>query len=746
MSSIKLKGENGTYTFDPKNAATFLGSGGMGRVFKGQELGTNRDVAIKVLFRDLTENISNVERVKRASEIKLTHPNLIEMLDFIEQDGIYHDISVFVDGEDLSKKIVANKDAKKVFSYDETKAILNDVLNGLEVLHKNGIIHRDIDPSNIRICADGTVKLMDYGVVRITGGKTKSLTGVGTLIGKPNYSPPEQIKGENEKINATTDLYALGVTIYEMLTGKAPFDKGNEFDTMQAQVSSPLPKNSVLKEAVYDFLDKATAKVQTNRFQNVAEFRVAFNNPTEKAWWKKKQVQILATGGLIVTLGGGGAFYNHQQNISNHKINYEKGAQFLSVALYDSSQVYFEKAKECIDDDSTQQKLTMVQALLPAMADFYNARYKDAFAKLKIASDLGSGDADYYLGELTYNGMGTVKDYSKGWEFTNKAIKKGFKMANWRIANAYQNGKGVEKDDDKAAKYYLEAIDAMKKLAEAGDPEALGNLGSMYSSGEGVPRNPKIALEYYLKSADKGYAFIQANLAQMYRYGSGTRVDLKEAVKWYTKSADKGHPTAQLALGLMYLYGEGVEKDSVQGLDLINKAADQNYSGALSRLGYLYHRGEFVGIDFKKSLDYTRRAVEYDNDNITAIENLAYDYKEGVGTEKDYREAEKYYSRAIHQDSSTAGKNYLNIAFLHLEGGYGLTKSEEQFIYYCDLAEKAGNKEISELLGNFFNMKGVEAYSKERNYTAARRYFELAIGRGSKKALENLHVMNSNGR
>jgi TPR repeat protein len=745
MSYIKLKGDSNTYIFNPKETDSFLGAGGMGRVFKGQEISTNKEVAIKVLYRDLTENVSNVERVKRASEIKLKHANLIEMLDFIEQDGIYHDVSVYVAGEDLSKKMSSNKAQNKVFSYDEIKPIINGVLNGLEVLHQNGIIHRDIDPSNIRICSDGNVKLMDYGVVRITGGKTKSLTGVGTLIGKPNYSPPEQIKGENEKINETTDLYALGITIYEMLTGNAPFEKGNEFDTMQAQVSSPLPKSNVLNEAIYDFLDKATAKEQINRFQSVVEFRNAFNNPKARDWWKKKQVQIIGVCGTIAVLGGGGLFLNHQNNISNHQENYQKASNFLSIAQYDSSKIYFDKAVEYINADSTKQKAAMLNVLVPAMSAFYDAKYKDAFTQLQKASELGSGDADYYLGELTYNGLGTIKDYKKGWEYTNSAIKKGFKMAYWRIAYAYQTGKGVKKDVDKADKLYLEAVEAMKKLAESGDPEALGNLGAMYSNGDGLPKNDKIAFEYYLKSANKGYAFIQSNLAQMYRYGSGTELNLNEAVKWYEKSAKKGHPTAQLELGNMYLEGIGVSQDIVKGLVLINNAAKQNYSGALSKLGYLYYMGKYVAIDHKLSFEYTKKAVDYDNDNITAIENLAFDYKEGAGVEKDFAEAKKYYLKAIKQDSTTAGKNYIKIAQLYLEGGNNLPKSEVEFIKYCELSEQSGSTEATEILGYYYNQKGVASHGAG-NYSLARQYFQKAISKGNSKASNNLRIMNQNGQ
>jgi TPR repeat protein len=752
MTKIKLKGQINTYLFDPKDSSTFLGSGGMGSVYKGKGIildpkdskNTKEiDVAIKVLFRDLTDSAINTERTKREGEIKIKHNNLIEMLDFIVQDGIYHVVSVLVEGTNLSEIIKQNEVQGKVFSYEESKKIVLDVLNGLEALHKNGMIHRDIDPSNIRICPDGSAKLMDFGVVRLTGGKTKSLTGVGTLIGKPNYSPPEQIRGENDNINESTDLYALGITIYEMLTGKAPFDKGNEFDTMQAQVKDPLPKSIFLSDAIFDFLLKATAKQQKKRFQNVAEFRNAFINPKERAWWKKKPIQILGALGIVSTLGSGGAFINHQHNVSLAEENIKKTSNFLSVAKYDSARVYYKKAIEFVNEDSTKIKVEMLDALIPALDDMYKARYVQSFTKLKKASELGSGDADYYLGELTYNGLGTIKDFKKGWQYTTNALKRGFGMANWRIALCYENGLGIPKNQKMAAKYYLLCAEPIRKLAESGDPEALANLGGMYSGGIGFPKNESLGLEYYLKSANKGYAFVQRNLASMYRYGSGTPVNLPEAVRWYSTSANLGHPGSQYELGKMYLYGEGVNQNTQMGLDLLNKAANQNYSEALFYLGILHSRGEFVEIDYNKSFELTRTAIDYDNENTNAIEYFAFYYEKGVGTDKNFKQAEKYYLKAIQQDSSRAGADFYSIALLHLEGGYGLNKDGFQYMRYAELAESYGNDKARNDLGFFYFAKG-RSYLGEGLYDRAREYFNKAILKGNTEARKSIANMNKN--
>ncbi len=436
-------------------------------------------------------------------------------------------------------------------------------------------------------------------------------------------------------------------------------------------------------------------------------------------------------------------FLYNKHNEKMYLENCDKGKVAYETAKYNVSKNYYSEALEYKNADSIQFKVQMLGELTSAMELFYDAKYNLAFEKFLKASSLGSSDADYYLGELTYNGLGTVKDYNKGWTYSNDAIKKGFKMAYWRIAYAYQNGKGVEKDVDKADRYYLEAIEAMKKLAEAGDPEALGNLGSMYSSGSGVTKNEKIAFDYYLKSANLGYAFIQANLAMMFEYGSGTDINLEEAIKWYQKSAEKGHPTSLLGLGNMYIEGKGVEKNISKGLDLIKQAADQNYSRALSKLGYIYFVGEIVEEDKSIAFEYTKKAVDYDNDNITAIENLAYNYKTGSGTPINYNLAKKYYEKAIYQDESTAGRNYYKIALLYHKGGNGLEKSENEFLKYCKMSDEKNFSDAKELLGIFYNKKGMEFHNNS-NYSEARRYFELAFSKGNTSANNNLTFMNNN--
>jgi TPR repeat protein len=481
--------------------------------------------------------------------------------------------------------------------------------------------------------------------------------------------------------------------------------------------------------------DRPTAKQIVNWKSHDSEQTVVGNKNRTKKW--------LVAGAIALLLTGVGAFFymSHSHKYKHYTDNVVKAENFYKVAQYDSALAYSVKALGYVETDSIRQKEKMLNLLIPALNNFYNARYHDAFEGFQKAAEMGSGDACYYLGELTYNGLATVKDYNKGWEYTMQAFEKGFKMAYWRIAYAYETGRGIAQNKDSADYYYFEAIEGIKKPAENGDPEALANLGVMFGNGQGVSQNSKKAFEYCLKAAQSGYAFAMLNLSYRYRYGEGTAKDEEEAMKWCVKSAEMGNPGSLFSLGEIYLYGYcGQKIDVEKGIELITKAAEQNYSPALTKLGYLYWEGKKVKQDLNKSFLYSLQAVEYDKDNVVAMINVAHDYKNGNGVEKDYLKSKEYYLKALKSDSGRID-NYLYIGKLYKEGGPNLAKDENEYIQYCELAIRKGSENAKTELGSYFNSLGLAAYKKS-NYAQARTYFNKAVRYGYETAQENLDYMN----
>jgi len=271
--SITLHGQKGNYVFDPFSDNSKLGEGGMGLVYLGEESNSSRKVAIKVLYKELSSNPVNIERALKESNINFDHKNILKMIEFVEKDKIYHIISEYLDGESLDTYI----EKQNKIPQEKSIQIICEVLQGLSVLHnaKPPIVHRDIKPSNIFLCNNGDIKIMDFGVARSLESTNKRLTKTGSVVGTPYYAAPEQIRSQTELINPTTDIYSVGVTLYELLTGTVPFEGKSEYDTLKMQVEKPLPPHPKISAPLFGVIAKATAKSQQARFKNSREFLAA---------------------------------------------------------------------------------------------------------------------------------------------------------------------------------------------------------------------------------------------------------------------------------------------------------------------------------------------------------------------------------------------------------------------------------------------------------------------------------------
>ncbi len=272
--TILLPGTQYNFVFNPFAKENWLGSGGMSNVYKGMNSNTGEPVAIKVLYHDLSQNPMYLARARRESSIRLEHPNVIRVYDFIEHNNKYHLITEFLDGASIADELERKKEIGATFQVNEALEILKAILNGLKVLHSQPapVYHRDIKSSNVMLCKNGGIKIMDFGVSKIQSKQDKKLTTVGVKLGTILYSAPEQVRGDNDRIDHRTDIYSSGITCYEMLTGQVPFNAPNDFE-LQEQI---VKHNNIPKE-VHQLLSKATAKEVEARYQNVDEFITAID-------------------------------------------------------------------------------------------------------------------------------------------------------------------------------------------------------------------------------------------------------------------------------------------------------------------------------------------------------------------------------------------------------------------------------------------------------------------------------------
>lgn len=306
MATVRLQGDKEKilgiyYEYNPLDAP--LGEGGMGKVYKGwlcnESNNQRREVAIKFLYSDLPPHV--IARARREAAVQLRNDNLIEMLGFVETSGMdeigqpvvrYHVISEYLHGVTLDKLLegcVCDNTGNVIpfaqelhgkflnDSYNFALTIVRNLLSGLMALHDAGYIHRDIDPSNIMITSNGKIKLIDFGIAKkINGNNTKesSYTVEGQFIGKPKYAAPELVRGLVDSQNTTTDLYAVGILLYQLLVGRVPYD-GEMAEVLEMQLTKKMPLHNIKQKHIKEVIRIATQKKRSQRFQSAAEFRVA---------------------------------------------------------------------------------------------------------------------------------------------------------------------------------------------------------------------------------------------------------------------------------------------------------------------------------------------------------------------------------------------------------------------------------------------------------------------------------------
>jgi serine/threonine-protein kinase len=245
-----------------------LGAGGMANVYLAEDQELGRRVAIKILNDRHANDDQFVERFRREAKnaAGLSHPNIVSIYDRGEAEGTYYIAMEFLDGRSLKELIVARGPAPVHVAIDYTRKILD----ALRFAHRNGIVHRDIKPHNVIVDAEGRVKVTDFGIAR---AGTSQMTEVGSIIGTAQYLSPEQAKGA--PVDQTSDLYSVGIVLYELLTGKVPFTGDSPVEIAMKHISAvPEPPSSIRPDMPED-LDlivlRALGKSPEERYPSAEE-------------------------------------------------------------------------------------------------------------------------------------------------------------------------------------------------------------------------------------------------------------------------------------------------------------------------------------------------------------------------------------------------------------------------------------------------------------------------------------------
>lgn len=250
-----------------------IGAGGMGQVFKARHRVMERLVAVKVLPSELTKDHAAISRFHREvkAAAKLNHPNIVTAYDADQSGGVHFLVMELVDGRDLSALVKRNGP----FPVETAVNYILQAAKGSEAAHKKGIVHRDIKPANLLLDTEGTVKILDMGLARIYGEETQSeLTSTGTVMGTVDYMAPEQAVS-TKKADARADIYALGCSLFYLLTGRSTYEGDTIMEKLLAHREQPIPSLRSVRSEVPEPLDvvfkKMVAKNIDDRYQTMAE-------------------------------------------------------------------------------------------------------------------------------------------------------------------------------------------------------------------------------------------------------------------------------------------------------------------------------------------------------------------------------------------------------------------------------------------------------------------------------------------
>jgi serine/threonine protein kinase len=270
MSNTNLVGQTlgGRYQIQ-----SLIGQGGMASVYKAYDPNLHRAVAIKVIHAHLSNNPEFFRRFEEEATAvaHLRHPNIVQMYDFNHDGDLYYMVMEFVMGETLQTRLKRLNASKRRLGVNEATTFAAEICDAAFYAHQRGMIHRDIKPANIMLDVNGRAILMDFGIARMVGASQHTATG--TVLGTATYMSPEQIQGL--QTDARADIYSIGITLFEMLSGKPPFEADSAMTLMMMHLNDPVPDLHELQPdtppALIAITNKSLAKNRDERYQSASE-------------------------------------------------------------------------------------------------------------------------------------------------------------------------------------------------------------------------------------------------------------------------------------------------------------------------------------------------------------------------------------------------------------------------------------------------------------------------------------------
>ncbi len=729
------------YEWDPEK--DLIAEGGFAEVFKAKDLNaTNRWVALKIYKEAVSRGTTGSTGQKKYSLEQefakidgLSHTNIItfygleyiEHKDAMDRVASYPVIIMEYAGEGTLKDLSAKK-----LSDEELRQIIISIVRAVEYLHNQGVIHRDLKPGNVLFSKDRNGKLVakitDFGISKdVLGDKTieQSFTeGVGT----PHYMAPEQFFkkkfGLNGEVSERTDIWAIGVILYLLLTGKRPFGHGiKDYELIRDEITekeldlSEVPEN--FKNIIASCLEKEAGK----RTNSATELLQLLEPNKTNGTTINKSFSVNEEDEVTVFPSTSNTTNSHNQQPSKNKNKTLRNVLIIGLFVIISGFGGFKWYQN-----------SKANELLSTAWDYYKkGKFKEAYSNYDDASRYNSGKAYYYLALMNEQGRGIARNYQKSQEYADKAIDLDYDMAAFYQGDMYRYGWGVPVDSVKAIKYYKQSLTQIKKLANKDDAEAMHLYGLLLVNPALKMVDSMRSFEMVKKAANKGHPIAKSNLANWYQRGVGIQKNCDETLRLYTEGLDINFDRSINGLGSLYFYGcDDIVQDYEKALEYYKIAAKQNNILSQNSIGYIYQYGKGeVPVDLDEALVWYTRAS--DGDHIPAFNNLGLIYKE----KKKFEKAKKWYLKAAKKNNKYGA---YNLAGLYNNDEYKKKNIDSSNYWYRKASILRHTGAQVQLGYNFHIGRGLE-----KSMDSAFYWYNKSVMQGYKVGQFNLGVMYENG-